>query len=155
MRKTLASTLAIGALAFAYPVSAAPTTFPNVIGNALLCLDQVDPAFFKKYMTDFFQPPYKTEGEAYWFKVNNLLFGEKITDVFVSVESSQFAFLGVVIEDDQNTAKTKIENITGTRFIPEQRQATLLRSPVGSFLIQYGATGSKLFCVKQRIYNFT
>ena len=154
MKNILASILAIGALALAYPASAAPTTFPQVIGNALLCLDHIDPAFLKKYMTDFFQPPYKTEGEAYWFKVNNVLFGEKITDVFVSVESSQFAFLGVVIEDSQNTAKTKIEANTGTRFIPEQPNTTL-RSPIGSFLIQYGATSSKLYCVKQRIYNFT
>ena len=133
-----------------YPAFAAPTTFPQVIGNALLCIDQIDPAYFKKYMTDYFQPAYKVEGEAYWFKAETTLFGSRIKEVFVSVESSKFAFLGIVMEDKQETAKEHIESLTGTRFLPDQNSITL-RTPPGSFLIQYGTQNSKLFCVKQRI----
>ena len=133
---------------------AAPTTFPQVIGNALLCYDQIDPEYFKKYMTDFFQPAYKVEGEAYWFKAETTLFGSRVKEVFVSVESSKFAFLGIVMEDKQETAKQRIETMTGTRFIPEQNLETL-RTPPGSFLIQYGRQNSKLFCVKHRIYGVT
>ena len=142
------------AILVASPAIAAPTTFPPVIGNALLCLDHIDPVYLKKYMTDFFQPPYKTEGEAYWFKVNTILFGERVTDIFVSVENSRFAFLGVVIEDSQKNAKGKIEGATGTRFTSVLGNGTL-RTPVGSFLIRFGGTTSKLVCVKDRYYGFT
>ena len=129
---------------------AAPNTFPQVIGNALLCLDQIDPAYFKKYMTDSFQPAYKVDGEAYWFKVETTLFGNRVKEVFVSVENSKFAFLGIVMEDKQETVKERIETVTGSRFMPDQNLATL-RTPPGSFLIQYGSQNSKFFCVKHRI----
>lgn len=128
----------------------APTTFPQVIGNALLCNDHIDPSYFKSYMSAFFQPPYKVEGDAYWFKAETTLFGGSVKEVFVSVESSKFAFIGIVMEDKQETVKARIESLMGIRFRPAQDVLTL-RSAPGSFLIQYGSQNSKLFCVKHRI----
>lgn len=152
MKKYLVLILTAVQIFLVCPTFAAPTTFPQVIGNALLCLDQIDPAYFRQYMTDFFQPAYKIEGEAYWFKAETTLFGSRVKEVFVSAENSKFAFLGVVMEDRQESAKNQIEAITGARFFAEQNPG-MLRTPPGSFLIQYGSSNSKLFCVKHRIID--
>ncbi|TCV86700.1 hypothetical protein [Sulfurirhabdus autotrophica] len=135
-------------------VLAAPTSFPHVIGNALLCLDQVDSTYFKKYLTDNFQTPYKIEGGAYWFKIDSFLYGGKITEIFINTESSEYVFLGAVMEGPQDSLKIKIEELTGIKFFQDQNIETL-RSPPGSFLIPYGSGKSKIFCVKRRIYGMS
>ena len=133
------------------PLLAAPTTFEPVIGSALMCNDQIDPVYFKDYLTRFFKAPYKTEGEAYWFKPepSQKLYDLELTDIYVSTESSRYAFLGVVFKEKLDDAKKKMLEIRNTAFLPFSGD-TSLRSAQGSFLIEYDKTKTKLYCVKHR-----
>ncbi|GAO35609.1 hypothetical protein SCT_1000 [Sulfuricella sp. T08] len=136
------------------PVSlfAAPTTFEPVIGSALLCNDQIDPVYFEDYLIRFFKKPYKTEGEAYWFKPDpsQRLYGLELTDIYVSTESSRYAFLGVIFKENLDTARKKMLDIKGVSYLPFSGD-TVLRSAQGSFLIEYDNTKTKLYCVKHRV----
>jgi len=136
------------------PVSllAAPTTFETVIGSALLCNDQIDPVYFKDYLIRFYKNPYKTEGEAYWFKPDpaQRLYDLELTDIYVSTESSRYAFLGVIFKEKLDTAKKKMLEIRGVSYLPFSGD-TVLRSAQGSFLIEYDKTKTKLYCVKHRV----
>lgn len=131
--------------------AAAPTTFEPVIGNALLCRDQIDPAYFKDYLIRFFKNPYKTEGEAYWFKPDSgqKLYGMALEDIFVSTEGGRYAFLGVVLKEELSSARKKMLEAKGAAYLPFSGE-TVLRSAQGGFLTEYGATQSKLYCVKNR-----
>ena len=148
--------LALGLLAS--PVMAvSPTTFQPVIGGGLLCRDRIDHIYYTDYLIRFFNTPYKTEGEAYLFKPDQgqRLFGLEITDIFVSVDASRYAFLGVILKEKlENTAKKMLE-LRGIRFEPyapmgEVAGPHVLRSPEGAFLIRYNNTQSKLYCAKHR-----
>jgi len=136
------------------PVSslAAPTTFEPVIGSALLCNDQIDPVYFKDYLIRFFKNPYKTEGEAYWFKPDpsQKLYGLELADIYVSTESSRYAFLGVVFKEKLDAARKRMLELRGVRYLPFSGDA-VLRSAQGSFLIEYDKTKTKLYCVKHKI----
>lgn len=150
-RKLLFLTLAVlGSMPA--PLLAAPTTFEPVIGSALMCNDQIDPVYFKDYLIRFFKNPYKTEGEAYWFKPEpaQKLYDLELTDIYVSTESSRYAFLGVVFKEKLDIAKKKMLEIRNTNFLPFSGD-TVLRSAQGSFLIEYDKTKTKLYCVKHRI----
>lgn len=132
--------------------NAAPTTFEPVIGSALLCHDQIDPAYFKDYLIRFFKNPYKTEGEAYWFKPepNQKLFDMVMTDIYVSTEASRYNFLGVVFREKLPDARKKMLEAKGIDYQPFSGD-TVLRSAPGSFLIEYDKTQTKLYCVKHRV----
>lgn len=130
--------------------AAAPTTFGTTVGSAMLCNDDIDPVYFKQYLGTFFKAAYKTEGDAYWFKVNTNLFGMKIKDVFVSTEDSAYAFLGATIEEDLQAAQKKLLEATGLNFQPEAAGSPYFRSPPGSYLVSYGPKQTKLFCVRRR-----
>lgn len=131
---------------------AAPTTFEPVIGSALLCNDQIDPVYFKDYLIRFYKYPYKTEGEAYWFKPDpaQRLYDLELTDIYVSTESSRYAFLGVIFKEKLDIAKKKMLEIRGISYLPFSGDA-VLRSAQGSFLIEYDKTKTKLYCVKHRV----
>ena len=131
---------------------AAPTTFEPVIGSALFCNDHIDPVFFKDYLIRFYKYPYKTEGDAYWFKPDpaQRLYGLELTDIYVSTESSRYAFLGVIFKENLDTARKKMLEIKGVSYLPFSSD-TVLRSAQGSFLIEYDKTKTKLYCVKHRI----
>jgi hypothetical protein len=133
-------------------VAEVPTTFQPVIGGGLLCRDQIDQAYFKDYLTQAFKAPYKTEGDAYWFKPENgqKLFGLELTDIFVSVDGSRYAFLGVVLKERLEDAAKKLLEQKGIRF-DRDSGPDVLRSPEGTFLIRYNKTQSKLYCAKHRI----
>lgn len=130
---------------------AAPTTFEPVIGSALLCNDQIDPVYFKDYLIRFFKNPYKTEGEAYWFKPDpaQRLYGLELMDIYVSMESSRYAFLGVTFKENLDTARKKMLELREVSYLPFSGDA-VLRSAQGSFLIEYDKTKTKLYCVKHR-----
>jgi len=137
------------------PVSllAAPTTYEPVIVSALLCNDQIDPVYFKDYLIRFYKNPYKTEGEAYWFKPDpaQKLYDLELTDIYVSTESSRYVFLGVIFKEKLDTARKKMLEIRGVSYLPFSGD-TVLRSAHGSFLIEYDKTKTKLYCVKHRQY---
>ncbi len=131
--------------------AAAPTTFDPVIGRALLCYDQIDPVYFKDYLIRFYKTPYKTEGEAYWFKPDpeQKLHDLTLADIFVSTEGSRYAFLGVVFKESLTEARKKMQDLKGISFLPFSGE-TVLRSAQGSFLLEYNNTQSKLYCLKHR-----
>jgi len=135
------------------PVSllAAPATFEPVIGSALLCNDQIDPVYFKDYLIRFYKNPDKTEGEAYWFKPDpaQKLYGLELTDIYVSTESSSYAFLGVIFKEKLDVARKKMLEVRGVSYLPFSGDA-VLRSAQGSFLTEYDNTKTKLYCVKHR-----
>jgi hypothetical protein len=147
----LALLLALGLLSPALS-PAAPTTFEPVIGNALLCHDQIDPVYFKDYLIRFYKQPYKTEGEAYWFKPdpNQKLFGMEMIDIYVSTEASRYNFLGVVFREKLPDAKKKMVELKGIDYLPFSGES-VLRSAPGSFLIEYDKVQTKLYCVKHRV----
>ena len=120
-----------------------PSTFEPVIGGALLCRDRIDPVYLKDYLIRFYQEPYKTEGEAHWFKPGRgkKLFGVMLEDIFVSAEGSQYAFLGVVLAESLSLARKTILETEGIDFQPFSGE-TVLRSALGSFLIEYDKTAS-------------
>jgi len=137
-------------------VAAAPTTFQPVIGGAVLCNDQIDHGYFRDYLNQAYKSSYKTEGEAYWYKPENgqQLFGLEIVDIFVSVDGSRYAFVGVVLKENLENAAKKFLG-KGIRFEPyaplgESAGPDVLRSPEGAFLIRYNTTQSKLYCAKHR-----
>lgn len=141
----------------ALPASAAvPTTFLPVIGAAVLCNDRLDHGYFKTYLDQAYKSSYKTEGEAYWYKPENgqQLYGLTLVDIFVSVDGSRYAFVGVVLKEKlEDAAKKFLEK--GIRFEPYAPQGEaagpdVLRSPEGAFLIRYNTTQSKLYCAKHR-----
>lgn len=139
-------------------LAAAPTTFQPVVGGALLCRDRIDHLYFTDYLIQAFKKPYKTEGDAYWFKPDKSqkLFELEITDIFVSVDGSRYAFLGVVLKEKLEVATKKLLELKGIRFEPyapigEVAGPHVLRSPEGAFLIRYNRTQSKLYCAKHRI----
>lgn len=148
----LAILLLLGALGLPWPARAVPTTFAPVIGNALLCLDAIDPSYFKSYLTEALKRPYKTQGQAYWFKADTPLLGVKLSELFVSTEESPYAFIGAVVEDDLKTARDKIQRSAGVEFRPAADGR--LRTAAGTYLISYGKGRSKIFCVKHRIDRF-
>lgn len=47
-----------------------PSTFGQVVGNAVLCIDQIDNKAFYAYLLTAFGPAYKHEGGAYWFRTD-------------------------------------------------------------------------------------
>jgi hypothetical protein len=134
--------------------AAVPTTFEPVIGGALLCRDAIDPVYFKDYLTQYFKKPYKVEGGAYWFKPQpkQQLFGLELVDMFVSLENSRYAFLGVVFKEKLADARKKLLEGKGLAFAPYAGE-TVLRSALGAFLIEYNKTQTKLYCVKYRDFE--
>jgi hypothetical protein len=152
MRKFLRIWIAVLGLTALSAAAEVPTTFQPVIGGGLLCRDQIDHIYFKDYLTQAFKSPYKTEGEAYWFKPENgqRLFGLELMDIFVSVDSSRYAFLGVVLKEKLEEAAKNILEQKGIRF-DRYSSPDVLRSPEGAFLIRYNKTQSKLYCAKHRI----
>lgn len=139
-------------MGLASPASASPTTFDPVIAAAILCGDQINPAYFKDYLIRFYKNPYKTEGEAYWFKPDpeQKIYDMVMTDIFVSTEDSRYAFIGVVLRETLENARKKMQDIRGVAFLPFSGD-NVLRSANGSFLIDYSNGQSKLYCVKHRV----
>lgn len=125
-----------------------PSTFGTTIGSGLLCVDQIDPFYYWSYMNQFFGPPYKREGGAYWFKVTATLWGATITDVLVSDGDNQQVFLAASFKDSPAKLADAISASTGIRHVNEESfKFSPLRSSVGSKII-YFDKNSKIYCAK-------
>ena len=128
-----------------------PTTFGSIIGPALLCVDQIDPFYYWSYMNQFFGPPYKREGGAYWFKVTTTLWGANITDVLVSDGENQQVFLAASFEGNPAKLADAILASTGIQHLIEGSfQYSPLRSSVGSKIIYFN-NNSKIYCSKYNL----
>lgn len=143
--------LAIFLTVTSFTVEAAPSTFEPVIGGALLCHDQIDPPYFQGYLTTHFKAPYKTEGGAYWHKIEGVqLYGIEVEEIFVSTGADQVDFLGLVFNAQLDEVRKKLLVNPGVAFLPDTNDKTL-RSASGSYLIEYKGSKSKLFCVRYRV----
>lgn len=140
--------------AAAAETGATPSTFGVTIGPALLCVDHIDPFYFWSYMNQFFGPPYKREGGAYWFKVQATLWGATITDVMVSDGENQQVFLAASFKASPAKLSVAIENSTG---IAHKAELPFLYSPLRSGMgskIVYFDQNSKIYCSKYNLdYN--
>ena len=130
---------------------ATPSTFEPVIGNALLCQDEIDPPYFQEYLTTHFNKPIKTEGGAYWYKPDGvLLFGMEVDQIFVSTGGEQVNFVGIIFNSQLTEARQRIYQYKKIQFSPDPNEK-ILRSDLGSHLMEYGNAKAKLFCVKYRV----
>ncbi|HUX91854.1 MAG TPA: hypothetical protein VMV48_14305 [Gallionellaceae bacterium] len=152
----LGAALLLPAQAAAAPAAApaVPSTFGVTIGPALLCVDHIDPFYFWSYMNQFFGPPYKREGGAYWFKVQATLWGATLTDVMVSDGENQQVFVAASFKASPAKLSIAIQNSTG---FSHKAEMPFLYSPLVSAMgskIVYFDQSSKIYCSKYNLdYN--
>jgi hypothetical protein len=142
------------AVACCLPLSAAqaaPSTFGTIFGNALLCIDQVDSAYFYEYLSTSFGPPYKREGGAYWFSADAArLWGIETTDVIVSDDSSDLVFVAAVLEATPEELDLAISSAAGLRHIAVDQSAFPVRQARPGSKIVYFNTRSKIYCLRYK-----
>ncbi len=119
-----------------------PSDFSPKVGNALLCLDKIDPYFFEGYLESFFGPPYKTEADKKWYRVDKKLWGEEqLTDIVVG---DRPPFLAAIIEDTPEATAEAIFKRTGIRYAFEGSHGT---SPNFGEIMPYQAF-TEVFCLQ-------
>jgi hypothetical protein len=126
-----------------------PSTFGPVIGAALLCHDQIDNAYFYRYLQTAFGPPYKHDGGAFWFRTPDAqLWGAQVSEVMVSDDTSELAFLAAVAEVPPDELEQAIRKNAGLAHPAVDASTYPLRiSAPGSTIAYYNAK-SKIYCAK-------
>ncbi|OYO26488.1 hypothetical protein [Janthinobacterium sp. PC23-8] len=127
-----------------------PSTFGQVVGNAVLCLDQIDNKSFYSYLLTAFGPAYKHEGGAYWFRTDAVLWGAPVTDVIVSDDTSALVFMGVVADSTPEKLEPAIRAASGLRFDKLDRSAFPVRGSVPGSKIVYFRSKAKVYCAKYK-----
>ena len=141
---------AVALLVCGAAAQAAPSTFGTVVGNAVLCLDEIDNKYFYSYLSSSFGPAYKREGGAYWFKADATLWGASITDVIVSDDTSALTFLGVVADATPEVVDAAIVAAAGLHYTKLDAGAYPVRESSPGSKIVYFRTKSKVFCAKYK-----
>ena len=136
----------VALLAGCGPVLAAPSTFGSVVGNAVLCLDHVDTAYFRNYLSSSFGPAYKHEGGAWWFTVDAILWGIAVTDVLVGDDSSNAGFVAAVVDAAPDKLDEAIIAATGLHHVKTDASAFPLRRSGPGSKIVYFNNQSKIYC---------
>lgn len=145
----LAALLACAVPAGAQTQDKQPSTFGPVIGAALLCHDQIDNAYFYRYLSTAFGPPYKREGGAYWFRTGEAtLWGKPVTEVMVSDDTSELAFLGAVAEVPPDELEQAVRAASGVALLARDPSNYPLRVAKPGSTIVYYNTKSKIYCAK-------
>ncbi|MFJ3044358.1 hypothetical protein ACIPEN_00885 [Herbaspirillum chlorophenolicum] len=145
--------LALACSAGVAPVAqAAPQpSFGIEVGNALLCLNQLNSKYFYDYLYEAFGPPYKTEGGAYWFKATNVnLWGVQVTDLLVNDSNSQADFIGAFFNATPVRLTDAISSTLGIRFTQEDNSAYPVRQSQAGSKIVYNNTNAKMYCAKSK-----
>ena len=133
--------------------AAAPTTFSQVIGSALLCRSQLDNVYFHGWMTDNFGPAYKREGGAWWFRAEANLWGVPVTEVMVSDDSSDAVFIAAVFDAAPEKVDQAVRVAAGPRHQPQDAgQYPMREAQPGSQLV-YFKDKAKLYCLKYKPYS--
>lgn len=145
----LAALLAWPGAASAQAQDKQPSTFAPVIGAALLCHGQIDNAYFYDYLKTRFGPPYKHDGGAWWFRTGEAtLWGAPVSEVMVSDDTSELAFVAAVAEVPPDELEQAIRKSAGIRHLAADGSAYPLRiSAPGSTIAYYNAK-SKIYCAK-------
>jgi hypothetical protein len=132
-------------------VAVTPTTFGNVIGQGLLCLNQLNTGYFYNYLQQAFGPPYKHEGGAYWFKTPASLWDAPVSEVLVSDKDSPEHFIAAVADVTPEALTENIATAMQMSFKATSLNPKPIRmSQAGSTIIYYGKK-SKIFCAAARI----
>lgn len=132
--------------------NAAPAaTFGIEVGNALLCLNQLNSKYFYDYLFEAFGKPYKTEGGAYWFKsAGSTIWGMEITDVLVNDSSSPADFIGAVVNSTPQALADAIGKNVGIRYTLEDNSKYSQRQSQAGSIIAYADTKAKIYCAKSK-----
>jgi hypothetical protein len=142
--------LALSWSLIAAPAGAAPSTFSQVIGSALLCRSQLDNAYFYGWLVEHFGPSYKREGGAWWFKVEANLWGAQVNEVMVSDDSSEVVFLAAVIDVEPGKLDEMIRLQAGPRHRPQDAAKYPVREAQPGSQIVYFKDKSKIYCLKYK-----
>ena len=138
--------VSIALLAGCVPALAAPSTFGSIVGNAVLCIDHVDTAYFRNYLAASFGPAYKHEGGAWWFTVDASLWGIAITDVLVGDDSSHAGFVAAVADAAPDKLDEAVIAATGLHHAKADASAFPLRQSGPGSKIVYFNSQSKIYC---------
>lgn len=126
-----------------------PTTFGTIIGNGVLCRDHTDNSYYYQYLATAFGPPYKHDAGAYWFKTDGAnLWGQEVSEMIVSDDSSALVFLGAVAEVAPEELETAVKNQTGTQYAKIDGSAFPVRESRPGSRIVYFDRKSKIYCAK-------
>ena len=149
--RLLALALACAATVTPAAHAAPQPSFGIEVGNALLCLNQLNSKYFFDYLVAAFGPPYKTEGGAYWFKATNVsLWGMQATDFLVNDSSSQADFIGAYFNTTPVKLTDAIKAALGIRFTPDDDTAYPVRQSQAGSKIVYNDTNAKMYCAKSK-----
>lgn len=143
-----AASFAAALMAGALPAQAMPSTFGQVVGNALLCRSHLDNRYFYDYLTASFGPAYKREGGAWWFRVEATLWGTEVTEVMVSDDTSELVFIAAVAESPPEVLEGAIRAASGTAFRALGTSPFPLRVSNPGSTIAYMNDKSKIYCKK-------
>ena len=126
-----------------------PSTFGPVIGSALLCRDQIDNKYLYSWLTSHFGAPYKHEGGAFWFRTGEAtLWGAPVTEVMVSDDTSELAFLAAVAEVPPDQLEQSIRGAAGVPYLAADASSYPLRISAPGSTIAYYNNKSKIYCAK-------
>ena len=126
-----------------------PSTFGAVIGNALLCRDQLDNAYFYTWLQTAFGAPYQHAGGAYWFRTGEAtLWGTPVTEVMVSDDTSELVFVAAVAEVPPDELEQAIRGAAGVRHLAADASAYPLRISAPGSTIAYYNGKSKIYCAR-------
>jgi len=142
--------LAAGLLAAASLAQAAPPShFGDVLGNGLLCRDQTTNRYYFDYLSQYFGPPYKREGGAYWFRTNDaILWGYPVLEVIVSDESYPYQFVGAVTDTTPEELEKAILRQDGLPYAKIDTSRYPVREAKPGSRIVYFNRRSKIYCAK-------
>lgn len=137
----------VAACNLADPATGPKPDFGVTIGPAVLCRDMLDMKFFYDYLSANFGPHYKQEQGAYWFKAGVQLFGQDVDEIFMSDQSSNWIFVGVVFKAKPDALAKALLASAGTVFV--KTDAGYKYSPYqsqGVSEILWRDNGAKLLC---------
>ena len=144
----LLGALLAGSLPGPVAAQALPSTFSQVVGNALLCRSHLDNRYFHDYLSTSFGPAYKREDGAYWFRVEATLWGAEVKEVMVSDDSSELVFIAAVAESTPEALEAAIRAGTGLAYRPVDASPYPLRVSKPGSTIAYMNDKSKIYCKK-------
>jgi len=152
LRALLASALLLfsaSRAAFAQAQDKQLSTFGPVIGGALLCRDQIDNRYLYSWLAAAFGAPYKHEGGAYWFRSGEAtLWGAPVTEVMVSDDTSELAFVAAVAEVPPDQLEQSIRAAAGVRHLAADASPHPLRVSNAGSTIAYYNSKSKIYCAR-------
>lgn len=121
--------------------------FGVMVGSAILCRDKMDMKFFYDYLKSSFGNAYKRDQGAYWFRAQAQLFGKQTSDVFISDQSSEWVFIGVIFKTKPSDLAQAVRDSTGVAF--DKTYSGYQYSPYqtqGTSEIMWQTNDSKLLC---------